>query len=31
MTIKKRLENWENLKAGQPTGICSPKYEMPKE
>lgn len=29
--IIERLENWENLKAGQPTGICSPKYEMPKE
>ena len=26
-----RYENWENLKAGQPTGVCSPKYEMPKE
>ena len=26
-----RYTNWENLKAGQPDGICSPKYEMPKE
>lgn len=23
--------NWENLKYGQASGICSPKYEMPKE
>ena len=29
--IIERLENWENLKAGQPIGICSPKYEMPEE
>ena len=29
--IIERLENWENLKAGQPTGIYSPKYVMPKE
>ena len=26
-----RYKNWENLKAGQPTGLCSPAYEMPKE
>ena len=26
-----RNTNWENLKAGQPSGICSPKYEMPEE
>lgn len=29
--ISERLENWENLKAGQPTGICSYRYIMPKE
>lgn len=23
--------NWNNLVCGQPTGECSPKYEMPKE
>ena len=23
--------NWNNLVYGQPTGVCSPKYEMPKE
>lgn len=26
-----RYKNWENLKAGQPTGLCLPVYEMPKE
>lgn len=26
-----RICNWENLKAGQPTGICNPVYEMPQE
>ena len=26
-----RYTNWEDLKAGQPSGICSPKYEMPLE
>ncbi len=26
-----RYANWENLKMGQPEGICSPKYEMPEE
>lgn len=26
-----RYKNWENLKAGQPTGMCLPVYEMPKE
>ena len=26
-----RYANWENLKVGQPDGICSPKYEMSKE
>ena len=29
--IIERLENWENLKAGQPTGACSYRYIMPKE
>ena len=29
--ITERYTNWENFKAGQPEGICSPKYEMPKE
>lgn len=29
--ILERLENWENLKAGQPTGVCSYRYIMPKE
>lgn len=26
-----RYANWENLKVGQPSGICLPVYEMPKE
>lgn len=26
-----RYKNWENLKAGQPTGLCLPVYEMPEE
>ena len=26
-----RYANWENFKYGQPSGICSPKYEMPEE
>lgn len=29
--IINRYRNWENLKAGQPSGICLPVYEMPKE
>lgn len=29
--ISERLESWENLKAGQPTGVCSYRYIMPKE
>lgn len=29
--ISERLENWENLKVGQPTGVCSYRYIMPKE
>lgn len=24
-----RYENWENMKMGQPSGICLPVYEMP--
>ena len=27
--IIERYSNWENFLAGQPQGICSPKYEMP--
>lgn len=26
-----RHGNWENMKMGQPSGICSPVYEMPKD
>ena len=26
-----RYKNWENLKAGQPTGLCLPVYEMPEK
>ena len=29
--IGERYSNWQNLLVGQPTGICSPKYEMPEE
>lgn len=29
--IIERYTNWNNLVYGQPTGICSPKYVMPKE
>ena len=29
--ITTRYKNWEILKAGQPTGICLPVYEMPQE
>lgn len=29
--LMERYENWENMKYGQPSGICSPIYEMPKE
>ena len=29
--IIERYTNWNNLVYGQPTGECSPKYEMPKE
>ena len=29
--IAERYTNWNNLVYGQPTGECSPKYEMPKE
>lgn len=26
-----RYKNWENMKVGQPSGLCLPVYEMPKE
>ena len=26
-----RYKNWENMKAGQTSGLCLPVYEMPKE
>lgn len=26
-----RYGNWENMKVGQPSGICLPVYEMPEE
>lgn len=29
--IMTKYENWENLKYGQPSGTCLPKYEMPEE
>ncbi len=29
--IYQAVENWENLKAGQPTGECRFRYEMPEE
>ena len=29
--IVESYTNWNNLVCGQPTGECSPKYEMPKE
>lgn len=29
--FNERYSNWENFLAGQPQGICSPKYEMPLE
>lgn len=29
--ITTRYENWENLKAGQPSGICLPVYKMPED
>lgn len=29
--IIERYTNWNNFVCGQPTGFCSPKYEMPKE
>lgn len=29
--LAERYANWNNLVYGQPTGVCSPKYEMPKE
>lgn len=29
--IIERYTNWNNLVYGQPTGLCSPKYEMPEK
>lgn len=29
--ITTRHGNWENMKMGQPSGICSPVYEMPED
>lgn len=29
--IVESYTNWNNLVCGQPTGECTPKYEMPKE
>lgn len=29
--IAQRFTNWENLKVGQPSGICSPRYVMPED
>ena len=29
--IVERYEGWQNLVYGQPSGICNPRYEMPKE
>lgn len=29
--IMTRHANWENMKMGQPNGICEPVYYMPKE
>lgn len=29
--IIERYTNWNNLVCGQPTGFCSPKYEMPEK
>lgn len=29
--IIRHMKNWENLKAGQPSGICSYIYSMPEE
>ena len=26
-----RYKNWENMKLGQPSGLCLPVYEMPEE
>lgn len=26
-----RYQNWENMKMGQPSGICSPVYKMPED
>ena len=29
--IMERYKSWENMKAGQPSGICNPIYKMPLE
>lgn len=29
--IIEKYTNWNNLVCGQPTGFCSPKYEMPEK
>lgn len=29
--LMERYENWENMKFGQPNGICKPIYYMPKD
>lgn len=29
--IGERYEGWQNLVYGQPSGICSPRYEMPED
>lgn len=29
--LMQRYENWENMKYGQPSGVCNPVYEMPEE
>ena len=29
--IINRYESWENMKVGQPSGICLPVYEMPED
>lgn len=29
--IIERYTNWNNFVCGQPTGFCSPKYEMPEK
>lgn len=29
--IVTRYKNWENMKVGQPSGVCLPVYEMPED